>query len=84
MLHKVLSSMGGLEAWTAILERLPKARFLLGQGKSGFWNSIEALCSEHIRVKLLEGAYDQVRARRRLPRNRHRSARFPASPGANA
>jgi hypothetical protein len=60
MLHKALSAMGGLEAWTAILERLPKARFLLGQGKRGFWISLEALCSESIRVKLLEGAYDHV------------------------
>jgi hypothetical protein len=36
---------------------LPKARFLLGQGERGFWISFEALCNEHIRVKLLEGAY---------------------------
>ena len=60
LLRKTLSSMGGLEAWTSILERLPKARFLLGQGKRGFWISLEALCSENIRVRLLEGAYDRV------------------------
>ena len=60
LLRKTLSSMGGLEAWTAILERLPKARFLLGQGKRGFWISLEALCSENIQVRLLEGAYDRV------------------------
>jgi hypothetical protein len=67
MLHKALSSMGGLEAWTAILERLPKARFLLGQGKRGVWISLEALCSESIRVKLLEGAYDHVPGEAKAP-----------------
>jgi len=67
MLHKALSSMGGLEAWTAILERLPKARFLLGQGKRGFWISLEALCSESIHVKLLEGAYDHVPGEAKAP-----------------
>jgi len=67
MLHKALSSMGGLQAWTAILERLPKARFLLGQGKRGFWISFEALCSESIRVKLLEGAYDHVPGEAKAP-----------------
>jgi hypothetical protein len=64
--------MGGLQAWTAILERLPKARFLLGQGKRGVWISLEALCSESIRVKLLEGAYD------------HRSGRGKSSCEAGA
>jgi hypothetical protein len=60
LLQRTLSSAGGLKAWREILERLPRARFLLGQGKRGFWISFEALCSENIRVKLLEGAYDQV------------------------
>ncbi len=59
-LRRTLASMGGPEAWKAILERLPKARFLLGQGKCGFWISFEALCSEHVRIRLLEGAYDHV------------------------
>jgi hypothetical protein len=58
--------MGGLQAWTAILERLPKARFLLGQGKRGVWISLEALCSESI-VKLLEGAYDHVPGEAKAP-----------------
>jgi hypothetical protein len=60
LLRHTLSSAGGLGAWQAILDRLPRARFLLGQGKRGFWISFEALCSETIRVRLLEGAYDHV------------------------
>jgi hypothetical protein len=60
LLRQTLSSAGGLEEWQAILNRLPRARFLLGQGQRGFWINFEALCSEGIRVKLLEGAYDHV------------------------
>jgi hypothetical protein len=60
LLRRTLSSAGGLQAWQVMLDRLPRARFLLGQGKGGFWISFEALCSETIRVKLLEGAYDHV------------------------
>ena len=60
LLRQALSRAGGLQGWLAILERLPKAKFLLGQGKREFWISFEALCSENIRVKLLEGAYDRV------------------------
>jgi hypothetical protein len=60
LLQRTLSSAGGLQAWQAILDRLPRARFLLGQGKRGFWISFEALCNENIRVRLLEGAYDHV------------------------
>jgi hypothetical protein len=60
LLQRTLAQAGGLDAWRAILERLARARFLLGQGKRGFWISFEALCSENIRVRLLEGAYDHV------------------------
>jgi hypothetical protein len=60
LLQRTLSSAGGLQAWQAMLDRLPRARFLLGEGNRGFWISFEALYSENIRVKLLEGAYDHV------------------------
>jgi hypothetical protein len=60
LLQRTLSSAGGLQAWQAMLDRLPRAKFLLGQGKRGFWISFEALCCENIRIRLLEGAYDHV------------------------
>jgi hypothetical protein len=60
LLQRTLYSAGGLQAWKTMLDRLPRAKFLLGQGKRGFWISFEALCSENIRIKLLEGAYDHV------------------------
>jgi hypothetical protein len=60
LLRQTLSSAGGLEGWRAILDRLPRARFQLDQGKREFWINFEALCRENIRVRLLEGAYDHV------------------------
>lgn len=84
MLHKALSSIGGLEAWTAILERLPKARFCSARASAGSGSASRRSAANRSASGSSKEPTTTFPARRKLLRSRCWSARFLPSAGANA